>query len=147
MDRNPGARARLVGFALLVATFLAGALAGAAVNQVRAAGDPATARADDGRERCRERRDPYGYLGLAPEQQARVDAVLDRRHKEIDAFWDENGPQMRMIVDSARAEFRSILTDEQRAEFDRRRAAERERRKQRERECDEARREAGEESR
>jgi len=140
MESNPGARVRLVGFALLVATFVAGGLAGAAVNQVR--GDPATVREDESRDRCRERRDPHAYLQLTPEQQARVDAVLERRQKEIAAFWDENGQQMEMIVDSARAEFRNILTEQQRAEFDGRRAAERERRKQRERECDEARRDS-----
>jgi hypothetical protein len=112
------------------------------LNQVRDATDPATVRENASRDRCRERRDPHAYLKLTAEQQARVDAVLERRQKEIAAFWQENGHQMEMIVDSARAEFRNILTEEQRAEFDRRRAAERERRKQRERDCDEARRDS-----
>ena len=129
------ARTRLLGFGMLAAVFLAGGLAGAAVLQVRAAADP-PAPEHEKKERdgeCRERRDPFAYLELTPEQRARADAIFEERKRQMDAFWDENGARMEMIVDSARAEFRSVLTDAQRAEYDRRRA-ERDAREERERE-------------
>jgi Spy/CpxP family protein refolding chaperone len=134
------ARTRLLGTGLLVAVFVAGGLAGAAVYQVRANTDPP--REEGERDRERECRRPFHYLNLTDEQRPRIDAVIARRHEQMDAFWAENGVRYQMIVDSARAEFRNVLTPEQLAIFDQRRAEqqqreerERERRRQREQEC------------
>lgn len=39
---------------------------------------------------------------------------MERRRAEVDAFWSDHGPQLRAIMDSARAEMRAVLTPEQR---------------------------------
>lgn len=130
-----GSRLRLIGATLLVVTFLAGALAGAAFHQVLLARETAPTRVDrpDRHDHRDGRHSPWEGLGLTPEQQARIDAVLERRKRELDAFWEEHGPQMRAVYDSTRAEIQVILSPEQRAELDRRR----EERRARERERDE----------
>src|SRR5690606_6057184 len=143
-------KTRLLGAGLLVGVFVAGGLAGAAMNQVRGAtgADAAVADSADGRDERQDRpcRMPFAYLNLTPEQRTRVDAVFERRREQLDAFWKDNGPRYEMIVDSTRAEFRSVLTPEQLAEYDRRRdeqrareAREREKRREREQECEQQR--------
>ena len=143
-----GSRLRLVGAGILIATFVAGALAGAALHQVAFAGDrvPAAAAQVEGdrgdrHDHERSRANFYRGLGLSPEQQTRMDAVFERRSEQLDRFWREIGrPHMKAISDSTRAEINGILTPEQRAELERRREA----RKARERaERESARREDG----
>jgi len=130
-------QARLLGVALLVATFAIGGLAGAAAVRLSAAREPAAAPpAAEGsapREGCRT--STLDQVGLTPEQRERVNAVLERRRRETGAFWDEYGPILRAIVDSTRAEIRAVLTDEQRAEYDRLRAERR--RRSHEQDCSE----------
>ena len=121
-------RARLLGMALLAATFLTGTLAGAAIDQAVAARQPDPA-ADAGR-RCdgppgKKTQAILHQLDLTPEQRERVDAIMERRRRQADAFWEREGPRMRSIVDSTRAEIRAVLTPEQRAEYDRLREAHR----------------------
>lgn len=138
-------RTRLLGVGLLAGVFVAGGLAGAALNQVRGASAvsaPPTAEARD-RPEDRPCRVPFSYLNLTEEQRSRIDAVFERRRQQLDAFWKDNGPRYEMIIDSTRAEFRSVLTPEQLAEYERRReqqrqheARERERRREREQECE-----------
>lgn len=131
-------QARLLGVALLFATFAIGGLAGAAAVRLSAAREPAAAApAAEGRtprEECR-RTSTLDRVGLTPEQRERVNAVLERRRRETGAFWDEYGPILRAIVDSTRAEIRAVLTDEQRAEYDRLRAERR--RRSHEQDCSE----------
>jgi hypothetical protein len=138
-------RTRLLGAGLLAGVFVAGGLAGAALNQVRDvsadSSPPAAAEREEPRERpCRV---PFGYLNLTAEQRTRIDGVFERRREQLDAFWKDNGPRYEMIVDSTRAEFRSVLTPEQLTEYERRRdeqhqreAREREKRREREQECE-----------
>ena len=122
---RPSRRARLLGIALLVATFAAGMLAGAAFDHALAAREPAP-RQEPGWH-CHG---PHGkktsmildQLDLSAEQRARVDAIMARRRAQADAFWEREGPRMRGIVDSTRTEIRAILTPAQRAEYDRLRA-------------------------
>jgi Spy/CpxP family protein refolding chaperone len=124
-------RLRAAGLVLLGATFAVGTLAGVAVSQIR---EPAPQQTDAGcrdDDRDHERRSPFDDLGLSAEQRTRIDAILERRRAEMDAFWEEQKPRMEQIADSTRAEIRAVLNDEQRAELDRRRAA---RRAERERE-------------
>jgi Spy/CpxP family protein refolding chaperone len=135
---GPGNRQRLLGVGLLVVTFVAGAFAGATY-QVVAARSPAQAlearRDRDPRHDPRAGAPPdfpYRELGLSEEQQVQVEAVLRRRSEEMDAFWHEEGPRMRAIVDSARAEIRSILTADQRRQMDEMRAKRRQLSRERE---------------
>ena len=122
---RPSGRARLLGLALLVATFTAGMLAGAAFDQALAAREPAPAQ-----EPGWHCHGPHGKktsmildrLDLSPEQRRRVDEIMARRRAQADAFWEREGPRMRGIVDSTRSEIRAVLTAEQRAENDRLRA-------------------------
>lgn len=121
---RPSRRARLLGIALLVVTFAAGMLAGAAFDHALAAREREPAPVQEPGWHCHG---PHGKktsmildrLDLSPEQRARVDAVMARRRAQADAFWEREGPRMRGIVDSTRNEIRAILTAEQRAEYDR----------------------------
>jgi Spy/CpxP family protein refolding chaperone len=142
MMRTDGTgRLRFAGAVLLVGTFVVGALGGLAYAQLTGravAEEPAAIECDDHDHR---RGSFLDQLQLAPEQQERIDAILQTRKEQIDAFWAENGPRMEQIVDSTRAEIRNALTEEQRADIDRMRA---ERKAQREREkaaCDKAKQE------
>ncbi|HEX7091588.1 MAG TPA: hypothetical protein VF192_15715 [Longimicrobiales bacterium] len=122
-------KARFLGFALLVATFAIGAFAGAATDRMLTARAPAQAAREEGRGRSRDRDriSTLEQLDLTPEQRVRIDSVLERGRRKAQAFWDEHGPTLRAIVDSTRAEIRSLLTPEQRAEYDRLRAERRRR--------------------
>ena len=103
-------RARVMGLFVLVLMFAVGALTGAAT--MRVTGSEAEPRE---REETRQRRpDLFERLDLTAEQRVQVDAIMERRRKELDAFWKEHGPQLRSVMDSARAEMRAVLTPEQR---------------------------------
>ena len=103
-------RARLMGLVVLVVMFAIGALTGAATMRV------ATGEESDPRARSESRRPGlFETLQLTAQQQAQVDEIMERRRAEVDAFWKQNGPQLRAIMDSARAEIRAVLTPEQQA--------------------------------
>jgi Spy/CpxP family protein refolding chaperone len=117
---------KLLAMVVLVATFVAGALSGAAVHRVLAAasaGSGVAARGDGSEEGRRGRGSLddrlLAELDLNAEQRVRVDSVLERRRREMEAFWDTTGPRVREIVDTTRAEIRLLLTPSQRAEYDR----------------------------
>lgn len=117
-------QARLLGIALLAATFLIGGLAGAAAVRLSSSRE-ARAAAQHAEERGPRERGAgsvLDQLDLTPEQCQRIQAVLERRRQQTEAFWEEHGPTLRAIVDSAHAEIRAVLTPEQRAEYDRLRA-------------------------
>lgn len=113
-------RARLIGLGLLAGAYLAGALSGAAVVRVVSADEPAV-RSPAREEHRREHSGPdlFDELGLTEEQRRRVEAILERRRNQVDAFWDEFGPKLRAIRDSTRSEIRAVLTPEQRELEDR----------------------------
>ena len=123
MRRDETGRLRFAGALLLAAMFAVGILAGVAFAQF----SPFDAQAESDVAECDDRDDRrrgslYDNLDLTAEQQARIQSILEERKQQMAAFWDENGPRMEMIVDSARAEIRNVLTESQRAELDRRRA-------------------------
>jgi len=122
-------QARLLGIALLAATFVIGGLAGAATVRLSSSREPAAGvqQAEERGPRDGSHGSVLDQLGLTPEQCERVEAVLERRRQQTEAFWEEHGPALRAIVDSARAEIRALLTPEQRAEYDRLRAERRRR--------------------
>lgn len=109
-------RARLTGMVLLVMMFLVGALSGAATMHV--------VEGDVVRPRSERDRGPglFETLQLTPEQQVKVDAIMERRRGQVDAFWEEHGPVLRAITDSVRSEIRGVLTPEQREAEERFRA-------------------------
>ncbi len=113
----PG-RARWLAMVVLVATFLVGALAGAATLRAVSAREPAAGAGDARDDGHREHGSLLDRLDLSPAQRARADSILQRRRAETDAFWKEHGPALRAIVDSTRTEIRAILTPEQRARED-----------------------------
>ena len=111
-------RTRIVGFALLVATFLVGALSGAAVDRVLNAEEP-EARATEGRDRDDRRRSyVIDRIDMATEQRASIDAILERRSERMRAVWQEVEPRLDAITDSARTEIMQVLTPEQRADYE-----------------------------
>lgn len=103
-------RARLTGLLVLAMMFAVGALTGAATMRVVEGDEAPTRMRSDGAKRP----DLFEKLELTEEQRVQVDAIMERRRQEVDSFWQEHGPQLRAITDSARAEMRSVLTPEQR---------------------------------
>lgn len=116
---NMFGRTRLVGFALLAATFIAGALAGAAVDRLvedTQVEDDRAERSDDG-ERVR----PHiiDRVDLSDTQRAAIDSILKQRAIRMRSLWREVAPRMDAITDSAKSEIMDILTPEQQAEYER----------------------------
>lgn len=120
MTATPGRnRTRLVGFGLLVATFLVGALSGAAVDRVLSADEPdAPPRAEREKDR---RRGSYviDEVEMAPEQRAAINAILEERSARMRSVWEQVEPRLDAITDSARVEIMEVLTPEQRAAYER----------------------------
>lgn len=135
MVANGTGRLRFAGALLLAATFAVGGLGGYSVAQLSGRGDTAQADEPECEDHDRNRSNYYESLGVDPSQKERIDAVLGARKQQMDLFWAENGPRMEQIVDSARAEIRNVLTPEQRAEADRRRAERRAKRERQEEAC------------
>jgi Spy/CpxP family protein refolding chaperone len=104
-------RARSIGMAVVVLSFVAGAFAGAATMQVVGADEPRTfGRPGEGRHGP-----PFlDRLELTAEQRAEVDQILERRRAQMELFWTKHRPALRGIADSARAEVRAVLTPAQR---------------------------------
>lgn len=124
-------RTRLLGIVLLVATFLAGGVSGAAVvrratvaTTVRAA--PVEVRSESAESEQDTQPERKGRLidqvNLTPEQRAAIDSILQDGRERIDAYWKETEPGYRALVDSTRARVRSVMTPEQLTEYDRLRA-------------------------
>ncbi len=119
---RPGARrTKLMAAGVILATLVAGTLAGVAADRVlsrRAAlaeaprPVPCSGRPEGGLT-------VFETLDLSAEQRAQVDAVLERRRRQMDLLWQQARPGMRALVDSTEAEIRVILSPDQRAEFDR----------------------------
>lgn len=131
MTPTPAHRTRLLGIAVLVLTFVVGALSGAALDRFLVAeptpapdvATPAAAPGGEGRERRGRHgppneRDIFDQLDLTTEQREKIDEILDHRRAQLDAFWAEARPRVHSLVESTRADIRAILTPEQRAKYD-----------------------------
>ena len=130
-------RSRMVGFGLLVATFVVGALTGAAVDRVLAADEPdRRPRAERDDDDDRRRSYVIDRVEMAPGQRSSIDAILERRSERMRAVWQEVEPRLDAITDSARTEIMQVLTPEQRAEYERQLDARRSRRQGRDRDGD-----------
>lgn len=127
---NAPRRSRLVGIGLLALTFAVGMLAGAASTRVLNAREPARAQAEQPKPGPHYL---FDELDLQPGQRAAIEGIMARRRVLMDSVWKEHGAPIRAAYDSTRAEIRTVLTPEQREEYDAlraRREQEREREKQ-----------------
>jgi hypothetical protein len=107
---------------LLAAVFVVGVIGGLALEEVvddwawverlENEGDPEDM--EDAEELILER------LRLDPDQEERIERILDAREDRIEQYWVEQLPAIRALIDSTRAEIRAVLTPAQRAEYDRR---------------------------
>jgi Spy/CpxP family protein refolding chaperone len=101
------ARSRWIALAVLSATFLAGAMAGAATLRLLAPDDraerPRWERPNGPRNGPGGRPSIFDEMGLTAGQKAAMDSIMEKRRRE-----------MRASFDSARAEIDRLLTPEQR---------------------------------
>lgn len=110
-------RMRLMGVALLAAVFVAGALAGAAVDRVLSADEPDRVERD--RDGDRGRSYIIEQVQMSEEQRNTIHLILEDRSERMRGVWREVEPRMGAITDSARMEIMEVLTPEQRAEYER----------------------------
>ena len=109
-------RSKYLALLLLLGTATASYALGLTSERVMGQGrDGACARGDQRamRERLGEE------LSLTAEQRARLDAILDERHRQMTVVLAPVRPQMDSISAAARTQIRAILAAEQRARFDR----------------------------
>lgn len=107
-------RTRLLGFTVIVVTFLVGGLAGAAFDRVLTA-EAIRRDAPQGEER---RGHIIDQVDMRPEQRAAIDVILERRSERMKAAWSEISPRLEAITDSARLEIMAVLTPRQREEYE-----------------------------
>lgn len=67
--------------------------------------------------RLHMRADFARQLHLTPDQQARIDTIMQRRMAVLDSIRKETGPQIRALIGATRAQIDSVLTPEQRDKF------------------------------
>jgi len=132
-------KSRAWALALLVAVFLVGGAAGAAVDRWLV-GDRAVESSQRDRPSDRGRRRSYidwlaGELGLSEEQKAEVQVILERHRQQVEDLWRQMRPRYEELQERARAEIRGLLTEEQVAAYE----ALLERQRQRERRDDDRR--------
>lgn len=116
-------RVRLRGLALLIVTFVAGGLAGAAVEHLRApesSWSPPMAR-DGGPPAPPIRQGPgqlvpavFEDLDLSAGQREQIRRILRESRSVTDSLLGRFMPRLRAVTDSVRLEIRSVLTPEQR---------------------------------
>lgn len=110
-------RMRTLGVALLAVTFVAGALAGAAVDRVLSADEPDRVERD--RDDDRGRSYIIDRIEMSEDQRSTIQEILEERSERMRAVWHEVEPRMDAITDSARMEIMEVLSPEQRAEYER----------------------------
>lgn len=123
-------RMRLLGVGLLLATFIAGALSGAAVERVLNADEPERVEQEHDGDEDRRRSHVIDRIEMTVEQRQEIHEILERRGDRMRAVWREVEPRLDAITDSVRMEIKGVLTPEQLAEYERKL---RERRKHRDR--------------
>ncbi len=99
------------GTLVLVAVFVAGALAGVAVDRVRASEEPA-------RRLSLQMSSVFDRLQLTPHQRHAVDSILNASTPRTEAVMQEMAPKLNAIVDSVNSDLRLLLTPPQQAVFD-----------------------------
>lgn len=112
-------RARLAALAILAVTFAAGMLAGAAYSRVLGADEPERPAERRQQPRWRGERGILDSLDLTSEQRARIDSIAAAGRRRTDSLWQVDGARIRTAVDSTRAAIRTVMTAEQRTEYER----------------------------
>jgi len=112
-------RMRLMGVGLLLVTFMAGALSGAALDRVLTGGDAEPAAPERGRDDdSRPRSYVIDAVDMSEAQRGTIDAILEARTERMRSVWLEVEPRLDAITDSARTEIMEVLTPEQRAAYE-----------------------------
>lgn len=117
--KQSGKKATLVGTALLLVTFVAGALAGAATERVSRADDTpqpqprAGNQVRGGLSRMLADEQFTQQLGLTTEQRAEIKTILERRDQEAKQFWTQAEPRLKSLGEETKAEIKKVLTAEQ----------------------------------
>ncbi len=119
-SRASTGRARWFAAAVLVTTFLAGALSGVAADRLLGGrwhgehhGRP------HGAARIFAPEGPLGErLDLTPAQRRRIDAILAADRGRVEAVLGEMRPRLARLFDGTTARIRAVLTPEQQREFD-----------------------------
>jgi Spy/CpxP family protein refolding chaperone len=106
-DESP-LRIRLITALIIVGTFVAGAVSGAAVCRwmTPRAGPPPPMHL------------PLRELDLTPEQEARAREITDRHRDELESILRGTYPKVRAVNDAIEAELRTVLTPEQQKKLD-----------------------------
>jgi Spy/CpxP family protein refolding chaperone len=123
-DRYSGSRARWLALLVLVVTFAAGALVGAAFDRAVVGGR------DDGFRAGGPPPPPRGRmfgpggpaaarLGLSAEQRQRIDSIIAEEERKADEVLEEFRPRLQARYDSTTAAILQVLNPEQREEFER----------------------------
>jgi hypothetical protein len=111
-------RLRLQAVLLLAVVFVLGGLVGVALDRVFVGpGGPPHHEGPPPRGLPPELREG---MNLTPEQEKRIQAILDASRPRTDAVLDEFLPRLRVVADSVRMEIRGVLNSEQRVLFDQR---------------------------
>jgi hypothetical protein len=110
--------ARTKSILILVATLLLGVVLGAVANAWWA---------HERFERLRRLRSPGGFeqmmlrtLDPTPDQRGTVERIVERSATRLDSLRGRHWREVRVVIDSMRADLRPHLTDQQRAALDRR---------------------------
>lgn len=119
---SSGKNARLIGTVLLILTFIAGALAGAAVIRVVSAEGPRYERpAPDmrgGPRRLLLDEDFAKELRLSATQRAQIKQILDRRDAQAKQLWQSFEPRLHEFGKQVHDEIQKVLTPEQQQKLD-----------------------------
>ena len=120
---STGKNARWIGTVLLLVTFVAGALAGAASERVMRADDPQPQRQRGGDMRGGSRRllldERFANeLQLSTEQRAQIRTIMDKRDEQAKKVWSEAEPRLHAVGEETRAEIQKVLTPEQRVKLE-----------------------------
>lgn len=116
-------KSRAWALALLIAVFLLGGAAGAAVDRMLV-GDREVSSGQRGRSGGdRDRRRSYvdwlaDELQLSEEQRTEVQGILERHREQVEEHWREMRPKYEELQQQARADIRAVLTEEQAAAYD-----------------------------
>jgi Spy/CpxP family protein refolding chaperone len=119
---SSGKNARLIGTGLLIMTFIAGGLAGAAVIHVVNAERPHALRNDSpmrgGPRRLLLDEQFSKELGLTADQRTRIKDILDRRDAQAKQLWQSVEPRLHEFGKQVHDEIQKVLTPDQQKKLD-----------------------------
>lgn len=118
-------RSRLWAITLLVGVLIVGGLVGATADRLMFRNGPHVEKERERRgDDDRDRRERYldwlsGELALTAEQRAAVAAIVERYRERTSEIWKEVRPRFESVKADLRAEVRGVLSEEQRAQYER----------------------------